>query len=206
MLKFLGGLNFAHLRGLSRAAAKAEEAARSDTDECEEEEMEAEQEQAEAEADKDAGAEETESKKDGKAKKAKKAKKSDDDDEDDDSEDEPDDEENKKATSSDLRKSFSRGRKLERARGAAIFSAPAAAQNVELAAKLAFDGEYAQLSSAAAIAILDKSGSGKGKGLSGRMEGAAQPKLGPSGPGEPDKAKAIEASWEHAAKDFMPKP
>jgi hypothetical protein len=205
-MKFLG-LNFAHLRGLSARASADEETATAanSEEECEDEEdMQSEQTAAEAEAD---GAEGDSAKgKDGKKGKAKNAKKKDDetDGDNDDGEGDPDDEENgKKASGSDLRKSFARGRKFERARGTAIFAAPAAANNVELAAKLAFDGEYANLSSAAAIAILEKAGSGKGKGLSSKMEGKS-PNLGPSSPKEPDKAKAIDASWEAAAKDFMP--
>jgi hypothetical protein len=150
-MKFLG-LNFAHLRGLKAAPRprRCRCAAENPEDECEDEEdMQAEQSAEEAEAD-GAGCRRRQGK-DGKKGKAKKAKKKPDDETDGDSDDDGEATRTTKRTArkplaSDLRKSFARGRKFERARGTAIFASPAAANNVELAAKLAFDGEYANLS------------------------------------------------------------
>lgn len=89
-----------------------------------------------------------------------------------------------------------RGAARERARCAAIFGDPAAARNIQLAAKLAF-GE-ANVSAEQAIEIL-KAGSSSG-GLAARMEGMKNPDLGPLGTAEAGRG-AVAASWDATMKN-----
>lgn len=73
-------------------------------------------------------------------------------------------------------------RAAERARCRAIFAAPAAANNVALAAHLAFDTDLTAEQAIGALALGGKSGSG----LAARMQGAPNPTLGSGGPAKPD--------------------
>lgn len=208
MLKLLGGLNFAHLRGLGRAKAEddAARAAASSSDEgCEDdEEMQAEETAEDKDADE---TDETAGKKGKKAKtkaKAKPADETDDDedgdDPDDDDTDETDDGDDGEDAKKGARKAAARARKMERARCASIFASPAAAGNVELAAKLAFTTD---LSASAAKAILEATPA-RGHGLRDRMAGAPQTRVPPGSGKTSGGQAATDAMWSTALAGLMP--
>lgn len=208
-MKIFGGLNFAHLRGLGRAKSEDKEARHAeDEDASDDEDMHAAEPEDKGEKDEDAEA--GSSKKGGKKNGGKKGKKKPADDEGDDDQEDRDDEDGEDENEDEqeeengkARKAAAKARRAERARCATIFASPSAAHHVELAAKLAFTTD---LSASAARAILETAPvPTKGKsGLGDRMAETKQPNLGPAGPREANKETAIAASWEAAAKDFIP--
>lgn len=122
-----------------------------------------------------------------KGKKSRRAKAEDDDDED--AEDDDDKEEMTGKSAS------AKARRRERARCKAIFSHPAAAANLPLAASLAFDTTQTRKE---ALAVL--------KGQSGRApahdvrgdRGRRNPDLGPGGEGQLSGKQALTSSWDRA--------
>lgn len=89
-------------------------------------------------------------------------------------------------------------RAAERARCRAIFAAPAAANNVALAAHLAFDTDLTAEQAIGALALGGKAGSG----LAARMQGAPNPILGSGGAPKPDASspEALAAQILGAAR------
>ena len=108
-----------------------------------------------------------------------------------------DDEDAKKAE----KKAEARGHKAEKARCAAIFASPEAANNIQLAAHLAFN---TSLSATKAIDALKTASAGPQR-LHHRMAAAPQPRIGSGAESDPRSADAIAQSWERAAAPFMPK-
>ena len=91
-----------------------------------------------------------------------------------------------------------KARRKERARCATIFSHEAAAENLDLAAHLAFNTSMAR---GEAIATLARGGAPQGGILAGAMRGYAGQR--PGNPPAPEKPKAqqIAASWDVAFDD-----
>jgi hypothetical protein len=89
-------------------------------------------------------------------------------------------------------------RAAERARCRAIFAAPAAANNVALAAHLAFDTDLTAEQAIGALALGGKSGGG----LAARMQSAPNPSLGTGGGPKPnaDSPDALAAQIIGAAR------
>lgn len=89
-------------------------------------------------------------------------------------------------------------RAAERARCAAIFAAPAAAQNTALAAHLAFETDLTAEQAIGALALGGKAGSG----LASRMAHAPNPSLGTGGTPKPhaDSADALAAQITSSAR------
>lgn len=137
--------------------------------------------------DKDPDAEEDEDE-DKSARRARRARA--DDDEDDKSAEDDDDKEEMSGKSA-----VAKARARERARCKAIFSHPVAAQNVALAASLAFDTTMTRKE---AVAVL-KGQQGQGGTRDYRGDRSRRnPDLGPGGEAAPTGAKALSGSWDRA--------
>lgn len=126
----------------------------------------------------------------------------------DDDEDGDDDEEMKRAASAGheiaLEAAYRAGARAQRRRCTKILDSKAAAANLVLACSLAFE---TSMTAAAAIAVLEKTPAPAARGgLATRMaeSGADRLRVAPSAPEAPKGAAAIAASWDHAAKDFIP--
>jgi hypothetical protein len=153
--------------------------------------------------------EENETRKSRKARRARRAKKDDakdDDDADDagdDDEDDDDDDKMKKAEAAGhgaaLDAAFRSGARAQRRRCAAIFSSPAAAQNLTMAATLAFE---TSLTADKAEAVLEQAPVAAKPGLAARMAAAPQPRIAAGAPSTPSGPAKIAASWDHAMAEF----
>jgi hypothetical protein len=170
--------SFAHLVGLRAAPPPPAAAAKAEDDEDMKKDRYEEDDNGD---DKGEAAEEKEVK-GGKAKKGKKAKK----DREEENEDDPDDDEDEEGDDDGDDEEMSANaearapRLRERARCAAIFADPAAAQNPALAAQLAFG---TSLPRSQAIRVLRAGGVPAGKsGLAERMARAPTPPVGPNDP------------------------
>jgi hypothetical protein len=175
--KVASALSFAHLAGLPRSNAKAGSKAEDDKDKPDPEDDDkkgaksddddkdyADDDAPDSSADSDDKDPEDDDKKGAKGKKA---------------EDDKDDDEKMQA-----------GARQERARCAAIFASPAAGQNVQLAAELAFNTE---LTAAQAVAVLEKAPAAR-QGHSDRS--ARNPRIGPNAGAKPDEKQALAARWD----------
>lgn len=217
-LPFAGAFNFAHLIGLSPSAKEhgddeEDMRTRGEREECDDEEGEEEYAEGEEHEDGEGEEEPGKGKKSRKGKKGKKGKKAkeegeehedgedgEDGDEDEDEGEEHEKDEGKKAAHRRGRKvGVKVGRRAERKRCGAIFASPAAAANVQLAAKLAFN---TSLTADAAITILESTP--RPNGLATRMANVAVPKIPPGGSIELKGAQAIDAAWGLVMKEFMP--
>jgi hypothetical protein len=155
--------------------------------------------------------EENETRKSRKARRARRAKKDDakdDDDADDagdDDEDDDDDDKMKKAEAaghgSALDAAFRSGARAQRRRCAAIFAAPAATQNLTMAATLAFE---TSLTADKAEAVLEQAPAPQAAkpGLAARMAAALPPRIGAGAPAAPTGPAKVAASWDHAMGEF----
>lgn len=94
-------------------------------------------------------------------------------------------------------KAEARGAAAERARCRAIFASPAAANNVALAAHLAFDTNQ---TAAQAIGTLKVGGKSSAGGLGARMAAAPNPSLGAGEPRQTSQRGALMAGWDAAFK------
>jgi hypothetical protein len=96
--------------------------------------------------------------------------------------DKPEAEEEEDMAEEDKEEATKAARAAERARCRAIFASPAAANNVALAAHLAFDTDLTAEQAIGVLALGGKSGSG----LAARMQGAPNPTLGTGGAPKPE--------------------
>lgn len=85
-------------------------------------------------------------------------------------------------------------RRRERARCKAIFSHPAAAENLALAASLAFDTTQTRREALAVLKSQEGRGGGSAHGVRGDRR-SRNPDLGPGGDTAPKGQKAADASW-----------
>lgn len=94
-------------------------------------------------------------------------------------------------------KAEARGAAAERARCRAIFASPAAANNIALAAHLAFDTSLTAKEAVGALKLGGRSNSG---GLGARMAAAPNPSLGAGEPRQASQRGALMAGWDAAFK------
>jgi hypothetical protein len=192
---FAGASSFAHLVGLARPKAEsgddekkddkeAKRAAASDDDEKDDDDKK------DASADDEPGDDDKGDKKDAKGKRAKAVDDDDDEKKDDDAKAEDDDDEEEMRGKS----TAARARLRERARCAAIFGCKAAADNVALAANLAFKTKMTRQEAIAVLRDTPASASAS----SSRAD--RNPRIGPAGHGQGGGQQDIAASWDAAAK------
>lgn len=205
---FAGALSFAHLAGLARGkktnADDDEEMKVAEKEpEDEPEDQEDEQEEDNQDESDNSGGKKGKKKKTKKTKKAKGAKEKPEDETDNDDDGDNGDEDEDEDGDEEAKKAKAEGRRLEKARCSKIFNSPGAARNIRLAARLAFN---TSMSSNAVIALLEETGSSASRpsGLSDRMGDRSNPKVGPGGEKTQNSPQAIDASWDHAMKDFHP--
>jgi hypothetical protein len=199
--KVASALSFAHLAGLGRGKAKAE-----DNDD----KKDRDHEDVNDGAKKGKNAEDDEPEKDDKDKKDPETSAEDDDpdanaegddpEHNDGDEDDDGDKKGKKAKADDYGdddEKMKAGAKKERARCAAIFASPAAARNVALAAELAFNTD---LSATQATAILAKTPAAAGNST----RAAGNPRVGVGASTEVTGKHAIDSGWDRAFAKVNP--
>jgi hypothetical protein len=210
MKKVASALSFAHLAGLGRGKAKAEDDG-DDKNDRDHEDVTDGVKKGKGKADDD----EPEKKDDDRKESDARAEDDDPDanasgddlpDSDDGDEDDDGDKKGKKAKKAKAGDDYDEddekmkaGARKERARIGAILSSPAAARNIALAAELACETD---LSPAQAIAILGKAGAN----VAGNPNRAANnPRVGPAGSPEITGKQAIDSSWDRAFAQVNPK-
>lgn len=122
--------------------------------------------------------------------------------EDDDNPDKDEDEEDAKKAKKAEAHGYRRGFKAANTRSAKIFGSAEAADNLQLAAQLAFNTD---MTAEAAIAVMKTASVGGPGKLARRMAAVNTPRIGAGAPTEQSSEAAIQNSWAEAAKSFVPK-